>query len=457
MKRNLLIPASNEPSAVCRHLVTCMVICLMGMLFLTGCEKKPEKAADGRKKITLGAIYVSDSLKKEVAAFNKEDKEYQIEIKDYSENANVDPVTMLNTDILSGNTPDLIGLMQLPLEQYAGKGILEDLTPYFEQDKDISEDDLLDSLVNAMKIDGKLYYLVSSFEVKTLVAGKKTVDSDKGWNYQKMKQLLDTMEDDMRALPYDSKNDRFINLMHFGGGYNEFVDWKEGSCNFDCQEFKDMLAICNDGNDDTAAEEIASADEVNMLTSMLKNGKILFVPGRITPDQILANRKMLGQDITCLGSYFSFSDTSDEVGIYAKSAVKEGAWRFLKRLVSREYQGENLLHFWDMPSRKDCIEDYIKTMTATEGYTDEFGNVITPLSSVECADGNVVKTSPLGEADVELFRNFLNDTFQITGYEQQIFTILSEEVSDYFSGDKDLDETVSVIQNRVANYMNERK
>ena len=76
MKRNLLIPASNEPSGClqtfgdCREgqqpccfamgLLTCMVICLMGMLFLTGCEKKPEKAADGRKKITLGAIYVSD-------------------------------------------------------------------------------------------------------------------------------------------------------------------------------------------------------------------------------------------------------------------------------------------------------------------------------------------------------------------------------------------------------------
>lgn len=441
-----------------KKLLICMLICLAGVLFLSGCGKKPETTADGKKKIILGAIYVSDNLKKEVAAFNKEDKEYQIEIKDYSDNSNVvDPVTMLNTDILSGNAPDLIGLMQLPPEQYAGKGILEDLTLYFEQDGDVSEEDLLDSLVNAMKIDGKLYYLVSSFEVKTLIAGKKTVDNNKDWNYQKMKQILDTMDDDMRAIPYDSKNDRFLNLMYFGGGYSEFVDWKEGSCNFDCQEFKDMLAICNDGNDDTAAAEIASAEEAAQLSAMLKNGKILFVPGRITPDQILANRKMLGQDITCLSSYFSFTDTSDELGIYADSAVKEGAWRFLKRLVSRKYQGENLLRFWDMPSRKDCIEDYVRTMTATEGYTDEFGNAVAPLSSVECSDGNVVKVSPLGKEDEELFLQLLNNISQITGYEQQIFTILSEEVSHYFSGDKDLDETASVIQNRVANYMNEQK
>lgn len=435
-----------------------MLLCLIAVLFLTGCGKKPETAADGRKKITLGAIYVSDNLKKEVAAFNKEDKEYQIEIKDYSENSNaVDPVTMLNTDILSGNAPDLIGLMQLVPEQYAGKGILEDLTPYLEQDADVSEDDLLDSLVDAMKIDGRLYYLASSFEVKTLIAGKKTVDSDEGWDYRKMKQILDGMEEDMRAFPYDSKSERFINLMHFGGGYNEFVDWKEGSCHFDSQEFKDMLAVCNDGNDDTAAAEITSEDEMAQLSAMLKNGKILFVQGRITPDQMLANKKMLGQDITCLGSYFSFSDTSDEVGICAKSAVKEGAWRFAKRLISRKYQGENLLRFWNMPSRKDCLEDYIRTMTAKEGYTDEFGNVITPLSSVECADGNVVKVSPVGKEEEELFRELLDRTSQITGYEQQIFAILSEEVNHYFNGDKDLDETAGVIQNRVANYMNERR
>ena len=96
-------------------------------------------------------------------------------------------------------------------------------------------------------------------------------------------------------------------------------------------------------------------------------------------------------------------------------------------------------------------------MTAAEGYTDEFGNVITPLSEVECADGNVVKAGPLGAEDVELFQNFLNNTSQIIGYEQQIFAIISEEANHYFSGDKSLEDTVGVIQNRVANFMNERK
>lgn len=438
-----------------RKLLLSMLLCLVSATLLAGCGRKPATTADGRKKITLGAIYVNDNLKREVADFNKEDKEYQIEILDYSDN--IDPVTKLNTDILSGNAPDIIGLQQLTPEQYAGKGMLEDLIPYFEQDEDIAETDLLDSLVNAMKIDGKLYYVASSFEVKTLIAGKGTVENDKDWSFQKMKQLLETMEADMRAFPFDSKTDRFVNLMHFGGGYNEFVDWNDGSCHFDCQEFKDMLEICNGGRDDTAAADIAGEDEMAQLTAMLKNGKILFVPGRITPDQILANRKMLGQDITCLGSYFSFSDTSDVAAIYAKSAVKEGAWRFLKRLISRQYQGKNLLSFWDMPTRKDCIEDYIKTMTAEEGYTDEFGNVITPLSEVECADGNVVKAGPLGGEDVELFQNFLNNTSQIIGYEQQIFAIISEEANHYFSGDKSLEDTVCVIQNRVSNFMNERK
>ena len=41
----------------------------------------------------------------------------------------------MNADILSGKVPDIIDLNAIPIRQYVSKGLLEDLTPYYEKDE----------------------------------------------------------------------------------------------------------------------------------------------------------------------------------------------------------------------------------------------------------------------------------------------------------------------------------
>lgn len=80
----------------------------------------PSTIAD-KQTITIGGMYMDDSVKTAAVAFNRENKEYRIEIKDYSNEE--DPQTKMNADILAGNVPDIICLNSLPTSQYIAKGI----------------------------------------------------------------------------------------------------------------------------------------------------------------------------------------------------------------------------------------------------------------------------------------------------------------------------------------------
>lgn len=44
-------------------------------------------------------------------------------------------MTKLNTEILSGNVPDIFVTTDLPIAQYAAKGLLRDLYEFIDADK----------------------------------------------------------------------------------------------------------------------------------------------------------------------------------------------------------------------------------------------------------------------------------------------------------------------------------
>ncbi|MCR5418013.1 MAG: extracellular solute-binding protein [Lachnospiraceae bacterium] len=136
---------------------------------------------------------IVDEVKTAAIKFNKENDKYKIEFKDYS--GTEDCETRMTADILAGNAPDILDLSYIPVEPFVTKGILEDLTPYLEKDDMVSKEDLLPSVEKAMEIDGKQYYVSSSFNVKTVLGSKKDVGDKTGWTYEELKALLDETAD----------------------------------------------------------------------------------------------------------------------------------------------------------------------------------------------------------------------------------------------------------------------
>lgn len=99
----------------------------------------------------------------------------------------------LNTDIVSGNVPDILVLnSQLPVNSYVAKGLFEDLYPFIDKDPDLERADYLPNILEAFSVDGKLYQLVPSFGIQTAVAKTSDVGPEPGWTLQDLKALMAT-------------------------------------------------------------------------------------------------------------------------------------------------------------------------------------------------------------------------------------------------------------------------
>ena len=69
-----------------------------------------------------------------------------------------------------------------------------------------------------------------------------------------------------------------------------------------------------------------------------------------------------------------------------------------------------------------------------------------------------VTVPPLTEEEVRRFEDFFNsiDKIDIT-WNRTLIKLVLETCGPYFSGDKSLDETVALVQNRVGLYISEQK
>ena len=411
--------------------------------------KKADSVASANKKIiTYGALELNDDVKDAAMQFNRQNNEYRIEFKDYS--SEEDPETKMNMDIIAGNVPDIIDLSGMPIEQYISKGMLEDLTPYFEKDPELKETDIVDSVLNAMKLDGKLYYTASGFSVSTMIAGSQDVGKETGWTFADMKQLLEARGEETRPFYIAEKiNTLYILLKN---STSDFIDRSTGECDFDSNAFKEVLEFCN------ACREMQT-DYGSDYPDLIKEGKVLFEEGEVSLGDIQAYRKLYGGDITLIGypnrekegSYFNLVNTA---GIYSKSENKKGAWEFIRILMSAEYQ-KNVQS--DMPTRKDCFEIKIKERTTTKAYVDEFGNRIEPVYMCWGYYNYQMDLEPASDEEVEIYRELVDSTKRVEEYNDFILDIILEEAEAYFNGEESLDKAAEVIQSRVKTYINENR
>lgn len=143
-------------------------------------EYDPDIVNDPSKTITVYAMYQTESVRNTIAEMRKKNPDMNIKIEspefDYSEDQDYqtmvnDALRTLNTEILAGKGPDVIVLDGMPLESYAEKGILEDLSPLFDGSKEY-----IDSVINAYKTKDGLFVVPTRFTVPALFGDEEVKD-----------------------------------------------------------------------------------------------------------------------------------------------------------------------------------------------------------------------------------------------------------------------------------------
>lgn len=420
---------------------------------------KGEKKGEEEKQVLYLASLDSDSvMEKEVADFNKTNNKYRIEMKNYGDNE--EPVQSFLVDLATGAEIDMVELPSEETDKLMAKGIFADLYPFIDSDTTLQREDFYDNILQAFEYEGKLYQSVSFVHLYGWVTKKSHLTEIGRWDFDVFQRYLE--HNSGNNIFTDTSEEKILNQMIIISS-DELLDWEQKTCYFETETFADILKLAKQYGEDNSG--ISLEDKIPALI----DNRLLFVETQLSIEDIYMYSEALGEDMAVAASPFSehlganLYSTMPQLGIIAKSSKTEGAWQFVRRFFTRQYQDisddDSFLQsgYTGFPVRKDCMENLIQRFTATEDYEKD-GKWYTAIKPKDYSigwNGYDIEVGPLGKAEEEMLLELLSNSDRKQGIDPAIQDIIMEESSAYFNGEKDAEAVAEIIQSRVLIYMNE--
>ena len=356
-----------------------------------------------------------------VQRFNRQSKEYKVEIIPHEGLYDEE----LKRQLLQGKGPDLVGVRQMDVLDLAAKGAFEELGDYYAGSNAVSGEDILDSVMRASTVAGKNVLVIPDFYIKMWQAFRTEELEQAAENWTPL-QFLEFARG-KRMFNEQSPTIAFYCCMGISPGAY-FVDFENRECHFDTEEFRRILEECRQWE---SYPYTSSGGDPLSAYSENWDWVLEAWPYYEAQDFVLVDEAAMSVGYPGWDGAECELLTEEIYAINSASENKEGAWRFLEFLLSKEMQdGID----WAFPVRKDSFE---------EDLTDPYVNPDYILKEFT-------------KEDAEAVRKWVDSAV----YDQwpgmsSVWWILIDEAGMYFAGDADLETTVEKIQNRVQLFLDE--
>lgn len=411
--------------------------------------------------LRLACNYISQDLRTQVLNFNRANKDVRIEVVDYSQFNTEDDysagVTKLNTEIISGNVPDIFVSDQLPIEQYGAKGLLYDLYTLIDADGELSRESFIPNILKAMESDGKLYSIASSFGIMSLVGNADVVGEEMGWTLQEMMDVINAHPEVQYVLDPGTTKAAILQTM-LALNLNEYVDWATGECSFNSQDFIDMLDFLK-----MFPEEFTYDDPGTGPYELMSDGRQLLLQYDLRDfvDYQTCIVSTKGEAVfkgyptaEGVGNVLSYADSPLCISTACKAP--EEAWRFISSLLDED--SDEIEYFSGLPINARAYDAAEAEAMKKETYKDEETGEVKewPRRTVGWGDFTV-DIYAMTKEEAQALRELINSTDRSTAYDKNVMNIVSEELQSFFSGAKSAEDTARLIQDRVGIYVNEQR
>lgn len=460
-----------------RKVFSGVIICILFSCILAACGKEKKETDPNSEKKTYGdevmqeqevddwketdlvlACNGAGSIKREVKKFNKNNKKYSIQIKDYS--SYDAPAEQLNMDIAAGNVPDIVMIDFIPVSRYIKKGILADLSGFLASDAEIKKEDFLDSVLASLEKNGKLYFLPPFFSVDALLGSTDVVGNREAWSFDEMELVFNQMKEDSIFMTYETK-EWFLKVF-LKGLLDRFVDWENNSPDFESEDFVRLLEFSNRF---PYEKDLKMGSQEN-LWKLAKEKKLMLLGFNTIFDVELGNKLWENKGGVSILSYpngksdpaLKMNAGSTAMAVTEQCGDKEGAWEFIRTFLTEDYQSENSNSWAEIPSRKDVFDVYLEHAMTEEPYVDAYGITVDPVQESWMFDGQEIKISPLKKKEAKQVVSMMERIGKCSAFDDMAGTVVDvavEEASAYYLGDKTAMETAGIIQKKVSIYLSE--
>lgn len=420
-----------------------------------------------KQVLTLGCLSLDWQLRSNIVEFNRNSDSVRIVVTDYSESipssdydtAISSALQKLNTEILSGNMPDILCTDGLPISQYVAKDLLEDLWPMIDNDATLSRDDLMTHYFDVLSQDGKLYQISNSFTIQTAATYKEIANGRTSWTLDEMLEALGQLKDGAAIFGETDTSDYMLQtLMSFN--LDSFMDWDNNTCSFDSQEFIDILNFAaqfpkefdyNNYDWDTAESPY----------TRMKNGTQLMVDANLYSfDSVQFTAALLDNRASYIGypsenGNGSAFTCSGGMAISASCKDKDAAWSLVRTLLLEENQTAD--YVYQFPTNKHAFEAYKKKAMTPEYTTDpETGEQVEVSTGGFGYNDFTVDLYAIKQEDFDAFWALYESCNSIASTNQEVTNLITDQAAAFLDGKKTAEETAKLIQDRVGLYMMEQ-
>lgn len=429
-------------------------------------RKESSQVAE-KQIITIATMWSSQDLQEAVVDFNKASDTYKVRINAYyddstewTENKYQDAITALNASITSSNCPDIIDLTYGNVNSYVSKGLLLDLSPYLEKSS-VKREDLVESVLRAYTFGDTLVSVPTAFSINTIMGRTSQLGDRTSWTIRDIMDFA-AQYPDAKLFNYSSKDLMLSTCLQYSS--DAFIDYSTGKCNFDSQEFLDILEFCNTFETETEYDR-----EGDSFPKQISDGRILlnnFNLYEMTEMQMYS--LMFNEPITFIGYPTVDGSSGNRImgencyAITTESKNPDGAWEFIESQLQYEPQPEwgRMFRF---PTRKDMLEESFEEAMKEEGEYDENGEImldengepiIWPKTTWSYDDWSAEIYAATPE-QVQMVRDLIDSAVAGTNNDETILKIITEEAAAYFEGQKSAQEVAGIIQSRVQTYVSE--
>ena len=432
--------------------------------------KTESSAVAERELVVIGTFSANQDLQASAVRFNKNNGQYRVTIREYAdyenwtENSYQETLMAMNNDLTGKNPPDILDLSNgLDMNTLVSKGLLEDLGAWLDQSQTLKREDFVTSVLDAYTIEDTLVCIPTGFYVGTVFGRTSQVGAESGWTTEDMMALMDQYPE---AEVFDYATRSTILHTCLAMSQDAFIDWENGSCNFDSEEFKKVLELAaRFPKEYEYSEEELSTPEKLMAGEVLLNQTTVYEATELSIELQMFG----GEQVTNIG-YPTVDGTpgvtlqgENSYAIVSSSKQKEGAWAFLESLLQPASATSNRYRM-GFPVRQEELDSLLAEASTVRYRLDEKGEPILDEEGNPIEEGygtwgwgnNFSLTArALTEAEVEMLRDMIAMARPGSSAGEQIFSIIAEDAESFFEGGKSVDEVADIIQRRVMIYISD--
>ncbi|SNS93500.1 ABC-type glycerol-3-phosphate transport system, substrate-binding protein [Anaerovirgula multivorans] len=435
-----------------------------------------EITAPKQEIITVSVPVSNRTLEIAASKFQRENPGYRIDIQIYPSGDYETYIRNLNTQILSGKGPDVISLGGLPYENYISRNVLADIGEMMDSDNSFDMSKYHTNIFDALKTNGGLYVLPIDFTFNVLMANQAILNQesiiidDRNWTWNDFKSIAEKVTQkngnggNRTALPSVTSVE-LLNLFT-RGSYSNYIDADRKNANFTSEGFMDLLKTIKAFDEENLTNSNVDNNMVSILEAAGREA-IVFYPYNIIDYNLYGFMKSAFKEQLSLYNMPSSGDanvrtfsSNSMYGINRNSDYKAEGWEFLKILLSDEIQSQSMQGgAMQTSSGSNALGGFSVNKAAQQQRAQQAidasqgGNMRIMLRS---GDGSIsLSSAPMAQTDIEYINEFIAGLNTYANIDANITSIIQDETRGFFSGNKSVEETAKLIQDRVNTYLKE--